>query len=76
MIFGALSAAIVCLAALAGWQPPSPRSGEPAPTFYKDVLPILENHCQSCHRAGEVAPMPLRYLPTDASLGDGDIACR
>ena len=32
---------------------------EPPPTFYKDVLPILQNHCQSCHRAGEVAPMPL-----------------
>ncbi len=31
----------------------------PAPTFYKDVLPILEDHCQSCHRPGEVAPMPL-----------------
>ena len=29
------------------------------PTFYKDVLPILQDHCQSCHRAGEVAPMPL-----------------
>jgi hypothetical protein len=30
-----------------------------APTFYKDVLPILKDHCQSCHRPGEVAPMPL-----------------
>jgi hypothetical protein len=29
------------------------------PTFYKDVLPILQDHCQSCHRIGEVAPMPL-----------------
>ena len=29
------------------------------PTFYKDVLPILQNHCQSCHRSGEPAPMPL-----------------
>ncbi|HZP32248.1 MAG TPA: cytochrome c [Candidatus Acidoferrales bacterium] len=29
------------------------------PTFYKDVLPILETHCQSCHRPGEIAPMPL-----------------
>jgi hypothetical protein len=28
-------------------------------TFYKDVLPILQNNCQSCHRAGEVAPMAL-----------------
>jgi mono/diheme cytochrome c family protein len=27
------------------------------PTFYQDVLPILERHCQSCHRAGGIAPM-------------------
>jgi len=26
-------------------------------TFYKDVLPILQTKCQSCHRPGEVAPM-------------------
>jgi hypothetical protein len=35
----------------------------PAPaadvTFYKDVLPILQNHCQECHRPGEIGPMPL-----------------
>ena len=31
----------------------------PPPTFYKDVVPILQDHCQSCHRAGEPAPMPL-----------------
>jgi len=28
-------------------------------TFNKDVLPILEENCQSCHRPGEVAPMSL-----------------
>jgi hypothetical protein len=28
------------------------------PTFYKDVLPILQDHCQLCHREGEIAPMP------------------
>jgi Copper type II ascorbate-dependent monooxygenase, C-terminal domain len=28
------------------------------PTFYKDVLPILQEHCQSCHRESEIAPMP------------------
>jgi len=27
------------------------------PTFYKDVLPILQSRCQSCHRPGEAAPM-------------------
>src|SRR5581483_10347688 len=26
-------------------------------TFYKDVLHILEQHCQVCHRAGEIAPI-------------------
>jgi len=26
-------------------------------TFNKDVLPIMQNRCQSCHRPGEVAPM-------------------
>ena len=30
-----------------------------APTFYKDVLPIFQQHCQSCHRKGEIGPMPL-----------------
>ncbi len=30
-----------------------------APTFYQDVLPILQANCQTCHRPGEVAPMSL-----------------
>jgi hypothetical protein len=40
-----------------GFQRTTPPA--PAPTFYKDVLPIFQDHCQSCHRPGEVAPMPL-----------------
>jgi hypothetical protein len=31
----------------------------PRVTFYKDVLPILEQRCQECHRPGEIAPMSL-----------------
>ncbi len=31
-------------------------SAAPA-TFYKDVLPVLQRNCQSCHRPGEIAPM-------------------
>jgi hypothetical protein len=27
-------------------------------TFNKDVLPILQKNCQSCHRPGQIAPMP------------------
>jgi mono/diheme cytochrome c family protein len=29
------------------------------PTFYRDILPILQQHCQRCHRAGQIAPFPL-----------------
>ena len=29
------------------------------PTFYKDVLPILQKNCQTCHRPGEIAPFSL-----------------
>jgi hypothetical protein len=28
-------------------------------TFSKDVLPVLQKNCQSCHRPGQVAPMSL-----------------
>lgn len=31
-----------------------------APTFSKDVAPILYQRCLECHRPGEAGPMPLR----------------
>jgi len=34
-------------------------AGAADPTFYRDVLPILQNRCQECHRKGEMAPMAL-----------------
>jgi hypothetical protein len=61
------SAAAFILITGAAWQTPGavserdekiPQAVSP-PTFYKDVLPILQNKCQSCHRRGEPAPMPL-----------------
>jgi hypothetical protein len=27
------------------------------PTFYRDALPILQEHCQVCHRSGGIAPV-------------------
>ena len=32
-------------------------AADAAVTFHKDVEPILEKNCQSCHRPGQVAPM-------------------
>lgn len=45
------------LAAPAGAQTSSPSD---QPTFAKDVAPILQRSCVSCHRAGEMAPMSLQ----------------
>jgi hypothetical protein len=38
----------------------APWVSDPAPTpvtFYKDVLPILQAKCQSCHSPGQMAPL-------------------
>ena len=45
------------LAAPAGAQTSVPSA---QPTFAKDVAPILQRSCVSCHRAGEMAPMALQ----------------
>lgn len=58
-----LIAAIVLSASV--WWRPAPAGGQsvqdaaPAPTFNKDVAPILFTHCVSCHRPNEAAPMSL-----------------
>ena len=73
-----LALPLFALGALAAAQTPArrpatgaaqaPVSAAPAftaPTFYRDVLPILQKNCQRCHReqgpsfGGLVAPMPL-----------------
>src|SRR5688572_26324296 len=54
MLVLALSAAI-----FAGQQGESPPSSNSAPTFARDVAPILYKNCVSCHRPGEIAPMSL-----------------
>ena len=47
------------LAALVGIHAQAQQSTTPAPTFSKDVAPILYKNCVGCHRAGEAAPMSL-----------------
>ena len=46
-VFVALTALLAC-AAVAGAQ-----------TFNKDIAPIFQDKCQSCHRPNQMAPMPL-----------------
>ena len=34
-------------------------------TYYRDVLPIMQEHCLSCHRPGQIAPISfLSYRQT------------
>src|SRR2546423_10550112 len=45
---------------LAGFATGAEETTSPgAVTFNKDVLPILQRNCQSCHRPGNIAPMSL-----------------
>ena len=49
--FAATASLTLCFAAFAASTHP--------PTFHKDVAPILQKSCQSCHRPGEAVPMSL-----------------
>ncbi len=55
--------AFVACAVAAGRSAVAQSAGESAKTpplsFTRDVLPILQAHCQDCHRPGQVAPMSL-----------------
>src|SRR5476651_2196746 len=55
------AAALCALAAVAsvpvGAQAPAKAAA--APTFNKEVAPILYKNCTNCHRPGEIAPMSL-----------------
>src|SRR5688572_16577313 len=37
----------------------APAHAQENPTFHKDVEPILQKNCQSCHRPNQIAPMSL-----------------
>ncbi len=49
-----VAATLLALFAGAASAGPSVRSDDAPPTFYRDVLPILQRHCQTCHRPAGV----------------------
>src|SRR5262245_65889541 len=72
---GALALAILVSASVnVQTQNGSTAAAKAAPTFSKDVAPILYNKCVSCHRAGEIGPMSLityrEVRPWVASIRD------
>ena len=55
---------VLLLLVLAGallWAPTPAASQDSAPavTFHKDVLPVLQKNCQSCHRPGQIGPFSM-----------------
>jgi mono/diheme cytochrome c family protein len=53
----ALATAVLCVALELTAPPGAAQTGEV--TFTKDIAPILQRSCQSCHRPDSIAPMPL-----------------
>lgn len=51
-------------------EPAKPNTAEAAVTFYKDVLPVLQTHCQGCHRPGQVGPFSLTTFKQAAKWGE------
>src|SRR5262249_23737221 len=56
--FGVAAPAIAVLAAVSFGASVSATVPD-KPTFTKDVLPIFQKSCQSCHRPGQMAPFSL-----------------
>src|SRR5207342_2044336 len=48
---------VVGMAAVAAPMRATTEESSAGVTFNKDVLPILQKNCQTCHRPGEIAPM-------------------
>ena len=56
----ALPIALIVMAALV-WvpTPAASQNAAAAITFHKDVVPVLQKNCQSCHRPGQIGPFSM-----------------
>src|SRR6266851_173808 len=61
----ALLLAAVCSIAAAALVVRAGGTSTSGPTYYRDVAPILDSKCASCHRMGGIAPVALTSA-TDA----------
>src|SRR5438876_11376778 len=60
MSVAAVPIVLIMMAALV-WAPTPAASQNAAAaiTFHKDVLPVLQKNCQSCHRPGQIGPLSM-----------------
>ncbi|HKE83815.1 MAG TPA: hypothetical protein VKB50_08680 [Vicinamibacterales bacterium] len=58
MLRYSVAACVIAIVSVAAWSTRTSGADTPV-TFNRDVLPILQKNCQSCHRPGQIAPMSL-----------------
>jgi mono/diheme cytochrome c family protein len=63
------SGALLVFHAHTGQSQAKPKETGPS-TFYRDVLVILQQHCQVCHRARGIAPMAFEKYPETRPYAD------
>jgi hypothetical protein len=59
LVSSLLATGAACIFAGAPASQPHAQTVIGHPVFYRDVLPVLQQHCQSCHRVDGIGPMPL-----------------
>lgn len=73
VLAGATLAALACSSSespsTAADPPPVPSGAGGTPTFTKDIEPLLQNRCQSCHHEGGIAPFGLVAYEDIKGLG-------
>src|ERR1700678_1575004 len=57
--FVRVGAAVLVVGLQIGWAQTSAKETPDEVTFAKDIAPIFERACQSCHRPGSIGPMSL-----------------
>ncbi|HVE71134.1 MAG TPA: ascorbate-dependent monooxygenase [Thermoanaerobaculia bacterium] len=57
VLFLALAVALPLFAKQRVVRHPAPGAG--TPTFSREIVRIFQQHCQTCHHAGDIAPFPL-----------------
>jgi len=59
MLVHEMRARVLALMSIAALGASSPVDAQPAPTFTRDVAPIIWSRCATCHRPGEIGPFNL-----------------
>jgi len=55
----AFSIALIVMAWLTSTPTPAAQESGPAVTYHKDIVPVLQKNCQTCHRPDQIGPFSM-----------------